>query len=172
MYRGPGVYRGPPEVYRGPCMKNMRWNTHITYTRVVGQIPLCCPARYQVAAQFATTFRYIIELATSSRAGLQPAREMARELLASWPKTCVCTWCACRRSNSITLSSSLAGRCPPCDQIASRYATSSRAGRRPASEQDSVMEYGLNRSYNLLSYPANKQENRQANNSRENSTPA
>jgi len=23
VYLGPGVYRGPPEVYRGPCMKNM-----------------------------------------------------------------------------------------------------------------------------------------------------
>jgi len=26
------VYRGPPEVYRGPCMKNMAWNRPITYT--------------------------------------------------------------------------------------------------------------------------------------------
>jgi len=34
VYRGPGVYRGPPEVYRGPCMKNMRWNQTITYTNV------------------------------------------------------------------------------------------------------------------------------------------
>ena len=31
-----GVYRGPPEVYRGPCMKNMRWNQTITYTYKVG----------------------------------------------------------------------------------------------------------------------------------------
>ena len=37
----PGVYRGPqrctvaPEVYRGPCMKNMRWNSPITYTNVL-----------------------------------------------------------------------------------------------------------------------------------------
>jgi len=37
VYRGPGVYRGPPEVYRGPCMKNMRWNQGITYT--VGSDP-------------------------------------------------------------------------------------------------------------------------------------
>jgi len=37
-------------------------------------------------------------------------------------------------------------RYPACDQLASRSATNSRAGRRPASEQDSVMEYGLNRS--------------------------
>jgi len=29
VYRGPGVYRGPPEVYRGPCMKNMRWNRQL-----------------------------------------------------------------------------------------------------------------------------------------------
>ena len=28
----PGVYRGPPEVYRGPCMKITCLNTHITYT--------------------------------------------------------------------------------------------------------------------------------------------
>jgi len=35
-------------------------------------------------------------------------------------------------------------RYPACDQIASRSATRSRAGRRPASEQDSVTEYGLN----------------------------
>jgi len=28
------VYRGPPEVYRGPCMKNMAWNRPITYTRM------------------------------------------------------------------------------------------------------------------------------------------
>jgi len=34
VYRGPGVYRGPPEVYRGPCMKNMAWNSYITYTNV------------------------------------------------------------------------------------------------------------------------------------------
>jgi len=32
VYSGPGVYRGPPEVYRGRCMKNMRWNQGITYT--------------------------------------------------------------------------------------------------------------------------------------------
>jgi len=59
------------------------------------------------------------------------------------------------KPNSITLSSSLAGRrpasdqiplrCLACDQLASRSATSSRGGRRPATEQHSVMEYGLNR---------------------------
>jgi len=32
VYLGIGVYRGPPEVYRGPCMKNMRQKTPITYT--------------------------------------------------------------------------------------------------------------------------------------------
>jgi len=34
VYRGPGVYRGPPEVYRGPCMKVTPWNQPITYTYV------------------------------------------------------------------------------------------------------------------------------------------
>jgi len=28
------VYRGPPEVYRGPCMKITRLNQPITYTNV------------------------------------------------------------------------------------------------------------------------------------------
>ena len=37
-------------------------------------------------------------------------------------------------------------RYPACDQLASRSTTRSRAGRRPVGEQDSVMEYGLNRS--------------------------
>ena len=41
-------------------------------------------------------------------------------------------------------------RYPACDQLTSRSATSSRAGRRPASEQDSIMEYALNRSANQL----------------------
>ena len=60
------------------------------------------------------------------------------------------------KPNSITLFSSLARRrpagdqiplrYPACDQLASRSTTSSRAGRRAASEHDSVMEYGLNRS--------------------------
>jgi len=36
-------------------------------------------------------------------------------------------------------------RYPAYDQLASKSATSSRADRRPASEQVSVMEYGLNR---------------------------
>ena len=27
-----GVHRGPPEVYRGPCMKNMCLKSPITYT--------------------------------------------------------------------------------------------------------------------------------------------
>jgi len=40
------------------------------------------------------------------------------------------------RPNSIALSIAR-------NQLASRSATSSRAGRRPASEQDIVMEYGL-----------------------------
>jgi len=52
-----------------------------------------------------TKFHHTIQLATSSRAGLRPARGLVRELLASWTKTCVCTSCACRRPNSITLSS-------------------------------------------------------------------
>ena len=34
MYRGPGVYRGPPEVYRGPCMKITPWNTQLVFTIV------------------------------------------------------------------------------------------------------------------------------------------
>ena len=60
------------------------------------------------------------------------------------------------RPNSTILSSSLAGRrpardqiqlrYPACDQLASSSATSSRAGRRLASEQAGVMECGLNRS--------------------------
>jgi len=29
------VYRGPPEVYRGPCMKITPWNSYITYTMAV-----------------------------------------------------------------------------------------------------------------------------------------
>jgi len=37
-------------------------------------------------------------------------------------------------------------RSPPSDQLTGRSATSSRAGRRAASEQDSVMEYGMKRS--------------------------
>jgi len=83
------------------------------------QIPLHYPAYDQLASRSAT----------SSRAA------------SSWTKTCVCTSCACRTPNSITLSSSLAGRrpvrdqirlrCPACDQLASRSATTSRAGRRP-----------------------------------------
>ena len=76
-------------------------------------------------------FHYAIQLATRSQAGLRSARELVRKLvreqLVSWTKTCVCMLCACCRPNSITLSSS-------------------RPGRRPASEQDSVMEYCLNRS--------------------------
>jgi len=38
MYHGPrgvpwpGVYRGPPKVYRGPCMKITRWKTPIIFT--------------------------------------------------------------------------------------------------------------------------------------------
>ena len=35
VYRGPRVYRGPPEVYCGPCMKITRWNCYITYTDVI-----------------------------------------------------------------------------------------------------------------------------------------
>jgi len=30
----PGVYRGPTEVYRGPCMKNMRQNQWLWFTSV------------------------------------------------------------------------------------------------------------------------------------------
>jgi len=69
-------------------------------------------------------FHYVIQLATS----MWPARERVHVV-------CVT---ACRRPNSITLAAR--------DQIASRSATSSRSARRSASEQDSVMEYGLNRS--------------------------
>jgi len=47
------------------------------------------------------------------------------------------------RPNSITLSSWRPAREQICDQLASRSAISSRAGRRSASEQDSVIEYGL-----------------------------
>ena len=53
-------------------------------------------------------------------AGLRPAHGLVRELLASW--------IAPDRPNSITLSSSLAGR---------------RPAREPAGELDSVMEFGL-----------------------------
>jgi len=35
VYLDPGVYRGPPEVYRGPCMKIMRWNTQLAFTDVL-----------------------------------------------------------------------------------------------------------------------------------------
>jgi len=34
VYRGPGVYRGPPEVYHGPCMKITPLNSPINYTNV------------------------------------------------------------------------------------------------------------------------------------------
>jgi len=27
VHHGPGVYRGPPEVYRGPCVKVTPWNS-------------------------------------------------------------------------------------------------------------------------------------------------
>ena len=50
------------------------------------------------------------------------------------------------RPNSITISSWRPAREQICDQLASRSAISSRAGRGSASEQDSVIEYGLNRS--------------------------
>jgi len=30
------VYRGPPEVYRGPCMKNMAWNQQLWFTHPCG----------------------------------------------------------------------------------------------------------------------------------------
>jgi len=59
------------------------------------------------------------QLATSSLGGLWPARELVRELLASWTKTSS----ACRRPNSITLSSSLAGRRSVSDQIPSWFAS-------------------------------------------------
>jgi len=47
------------------------------------QIPLRCPARYQVADQFATKFHYAIQLAISSRAGrkLDSVMEFRRELV-------------------------------------------------------------------------------------------
>ena len=44
-------------------------------------------------------------------------------------------------------------RCPACDKLASTSAISSRAGRRSASEQDSVMEYGLYRSATRFELP-------------------
>ena len=79
---------------------------------------------------------------------LRLTREQVCDQLASWTKTHVCTSCACRRPNSITLSSLLAGRRSVHNQISLRcdLLASSRAGRRPASKQGSVMEYGLNRS--------------------------
>ena len=71
---------------------------------------------------------------SSSIAGLPPARELVRELLASWAKTCVCTSGACRGKF----------------HYAVQLTTSSQAGLRPArelvAEQDSVVKYGLNRS--------------------------
>ena len=90
------------------------------------QIPLHYPACDQLARRSAT----------SSRAG---SRASSRDT-SSWTKTCVFTSCACRTPNSITMSSSLAGRrpvrdqiplrCPACDQLVSRSATSSRARYR------------------------------------------
>jgi len=43
VYRGPGVYRGPPEVYHGPCMKNMALNTQLSFTsgQTAGWIKIC-----------------------------------------------------------------------------------------------------------------------------------
>ena len=72
-------------------------------------------------------FHYAIQLATGSRAGLRPARELVRELLASWTKTCVCTSCACRRPNSITLSSSQPGLRPAREHSRSSTLSSSAA---------------------------------------------
>jgi len=43
------VYRGPPEVYRGPCMKNMRQKTPIIFTHVISSSgEACCELLYPV----------------------------------------------------------------------------------------------------------------------------
>ena len=66
-------------------------------------------------------FHYAIHLSSSSLAGLRPAGELVCDLLASW--------IAPDRLNSITLSSSLAGR---------------RPAHEPAGELGSIMEFGRN----------------------------
>jgi len=80
-----------------------------------------------IADQFATKFHYTIQLATSWRTGLRPARELVRELDED---VCVHVVCVSQAKFHYAV------------QLASRSATT---GRRPASEQDSVIEYGLNR---------------------------
>jgi len=35
VHHGLGVYRGPPEVYRGPCVKVTPWKTPIIFTNVL-----------------------------------------------------------------------------------------------------------------------------------------
>jgi len=38
-----GVYRGPPEVYRGPCMKITRLKSPIYPTSVCSELHAICP---------------------------------------------------------------------------------------------------------------------------------
>jgi len=81
---------------------------------------------------------------TSSRAGLRPAHKKAAS---SWTKTCVCTSCACCRPNEIPLLSNLLlDRLASGSQAGERNGIWSRTGLRPVSEQDSIVEYGPNRS--------------------------
>jgi len=80
-------------------------------------------------------FHYAVQLAsrsaTSSWAGSRATSELGEDLRVH----VVCVF-----AGQIQL------RCPARDQLASRSATSSRAGHRElVAEQDSVMEYGLNR---------------------------
>jgi len=89
-------------------------------------------------------FHYTIQLTTSSRACLRPARELVRELLAAGRRP------ACARC--VRVAGQIPLHYPACDQLASwsqagqRNGIWSPTGLRPASEQDSVIEYGLNRS--------------------------
>jgi len=58
MYHGPrgvpwpwGVYRGPPDAYRGPCMKNMRQNRQLSFTELSPHLIDCGRGRGLPACQ-------------------------------------------------------------------------------------------------------------------------
>ena len=91
-----------------------------------------------------------IQLATSWRAGLRPAGELVRELLASWAKTCV--WrvhVKCVSQAKLHYSVQLASRSQNSLRPNSITLSSLRPARELVAEQDSVMEYGLNWSASL-----------------------
>jgi len=69
------------------------------------QIPLRCPARYQVADQFATKFHYTIQLATSSRAGSRAAGHVVCVSQANYTVQLASRSQTSSRPNPITLSS-------------------------------------------------------------------